>query len=121
MDTKQDKRFSTNPLVTQGATIRFYASAPLVSSDGCVLGTLLVYDTKPRPCEDLKAKQLLVHLATLSMKMVHEQSTVEPTQREILVYDPSPTPEEWEGSEVDIDELEEWIYTTCKSSSFTIS
>ncbi len=46
-DSRKDKRFIGNPLVTEYDAI-FYAGAPLVDSDGFKLGTLCVYDAKPR-------------------------------------------------------------------------
>ena len=47
-DTHEDARFAANPMVTAGPKMRFYAGAPLVSSDGQALGTLCVVDRKPR-------------------------------------------------------------------------
>ncbi len=47
-DTHADPRFADNPLVTHPPNIRFYAGHPLKMVDNIRVGTLCVYDTKPR-------------------------------------------------------------------------
>ncbi|WP_426177177.1 PAS domain S-box protein [Massilia sp. TWR1-2-2] len=48
-DTREDTRFSCNPLVTGAPGLRFYAGELLKSAEGLPLGTLCVLDTAPRP------------------------------------------------------------------------
>ena len=61
-------RFKDNPLVTGAPHIRFYAGAPLVTSNGMRLGSLCVIDVEPR---NLDAEQLMV-LANFAEVVVRE-------------------------------------------------
>jgi GAF domain-containing protein len=47
-DTTKDVRTQKNPLVTGAPYVRFYAGAPLKLSSGEVVGTISIWDTRPR-------------------------------------------------------------------------
>lgn len=47
-DTLLDPCFAENPFVLGDPKIRFYAGTPLVAPNGHILGTVCVFDTKPR-------------------------------------------------------------------------
>lgn len=67
-DTKEDPRFSCNPLVTGAPGLRFYAGALLKTSDGVPLGTLCVLDVQPRP-GGLSSRESLV-IDTLAQQVM---------------------------------------------------
>ena len=48
-DAHADPRFASNPLVTGGPRIRFYAAVPMRTPDGHALGTVCVISDEPRP------------------------------------------------------------------------
>ena len=67
-DALLDARFVNNPLVTGDPHIRFYAGAPLFTSEGFGLGTLCVIDRQPRK---LSAEQTAA-LTALARLVVNE-------------------------------------------------
>ncbi|MFG6443815.1 ATP-binding protein [Microbacterium sp. P07] len=63
-DAREDPRFADNPFVTgEIASVRFYASSPLITPEGIPIGTLCVFDeeTGELTPEDSRALALLAH------------------------------------------------------------
>lgn len=69
-DTHLDARFFRNPLVTGEPFVRFYAGAPLLTTDGYALGTLCVVDYVPRllTSEKRDALRSLSHLVMTQLE-----------------------------------------------------
>lgn len=72
-DTLADARFSAHPMVTGEPKIRFYAGAPLLTSQGHAIGAICVIDTVPR---QLNAEQLksLRYMAQQVIVMLENRS-----------------------------------------------
>lgn len=74
-DTSLDPRFVDNPIVTGDLNVRFYAGAPLKTSDGHHLGTLCILDSKPRKLEPAQVEglRILAHqvMAHLELRKSH--------------------------------------------------
>ena len=66
-DARADERFRSNPLVFADPHIRFYAGAPLQTTEGHNLGTLCVIDREPRDLGP-EQRELLHRLAQLAMR-----------------------------------------------------
>jgi PAS domain S-box-containing protein len=72
LDTANDPVFADFELVRGPARVRYYAGAPLISSEGAPLGALCVIDSAPRtkPLTDLQREGLTV-LAEAVMRRLH--------------------------------------------------
>jgi signal transduction histidine kinase len=66
-DARKDSRFVDNPIVTKQGAI-FYVGAPLISEEGFPLGTLCVFDVKPRKL-NLKEKEIIIAMAKQVVKL----------------------------------------------------
>ncbi|QRV75076.1 protein-histidine kinase [Ceratobasidium sp. AG-Ba] len=68
LDTCLDWRFANNPLVTGPPHIRFYAGAPLRTSDGYNVGSLCVIDDRPRDEFTPRQRHTLKEFAAIVMR-----------------------------------------------------
>ncbi|GAA1987725.1 hypothetical protein GCM10009817_31610 [Terrabacter lapilli] len=58
-DASLDERFRRNPFVTGVlGNVRFYASAPLATPDGVIIGRLCVFDSHPRQLDAMQEQSL---------------------------------------------------------------
>ncbi|MEI8396573.1 MAG: response regulator [Rhodospirillaceae bacterium] len=69
-DAMENPRFCDNPLVTGAPGIRFYAGAPLVTSDHFKIGTLCIIDNIPRKHFSEQEKAILVDIADAVMNEI---------------------------------------------------
>ena len=76
-DALEDERFFDNGLVTSEPKIRFYAGAPLITTDGFPLGTICVIDRVPRALNSdqlLALKALANHVITqFELRLSHRK------------------------------------------------
>ncbi|MGI4848707.1 MAG: PAS domain-containing protein, partial [Janthinobacterium lividum] len=68
-DTRLDPRFADLPLVIGSAAVRFYAAAPLLTTDGFCIGALCVLDHVPRQL-DGQQRDALATLARMVMRQM---------------------------------------------------
>ncbi|RDB26087.1 Hybrid signal transduction histidine kinase B [Hypsizygus marmoreus] len=68
LDTHSDWRFAKNPLVTGHPHLRFYAGAPLRTSDGFNIGTLAVIDDSARDDFSPRQRHTLKEFAAIAMR-----------------------------------------------------
>ena len=74
-DAATDARFFDSPLVADGG-IRFYAGAPLISGNGCAVGTICVVDAVARTIEPWQEKMLQI-LARQAMAQLRLRQLVD--------------------------------------------
>jgi signal transduction histidine kinase len=75
-DALLDERFRDNPIVL-GLGVRFYAGAPLRTSDGHNIGTLCIYDFKPRPDLTSAQRETITDLAASVMDDLEARLTAQ--------------------------------------------
>lgn len=68
LDASKDERFRSNALVTGYPNIRFYAGAPLITSEGHALGSLCLIAPKPRSTFSDRDQQILGDLAAMVLE-----------------------------------------------------
>jgi signal transduction histidine kinase len=70
-DARQDARFADNPAVDTPGGIRFYAGAPLLTTDGFAIGALCVVDAEPRRLglDQLQALRALARQVTSQLEL----------------------------------------------------
>jgi PAS domain S-box-containing protein len=71
-DSELDERFKDNPLHTGAPHVRFYAGAPLITSNGFKLGTLCVIDSEPKSLTE-QQKSILRKLANQVMILIESR------------------------------------------------
>nr|WP_268890154.1 PAS domain S-box protein [Gloeocapsopsis dulcis] len=83
-DAQQDMRFSDNPLVTSGPQIRFYAGAPLKTSEDVAVGSLCAIDYVPRSLspEQQEALEILGRQVVTQLKLRRNIAELEEALRQ---------------------------------------
>lgn len=68
LDAQEDWRFANNPQVVAAPYIRFYAGAPIRTSEGHNVGSLCIIDDKPRTEFPPRSRLILKEFAAVSMR-----------------------------------------------------
>ncbi|MEZ4452692.1 MAG: GAF domain-containing sensor histidine kinase [Nannocystaceae bacterium] len=77
-DAREDPRVADHPLVCRGPELRFYAGAPLITSDGFRIGALCVLDRGPRrlSSEQRAGLEALARQAIALLELRHGDRTL---------------------------------------------
>ena len=76
-DTFSDDRFADNPLVINEPRVRFYAGYPLILEDGSCIGTLCLFDIRPRSMDENDLERLH-DLADIALQEIYRFADVKP-------------------------------------------
>jgi len=78
-DATKDLRLCKSPLVSGKSAVRFFAAAPLITSDGYVLGTLSVLDRRRRDLNPAHASALrsLASAVIAQLELRHKEQEIE--------------------------------------------
>jgi len=88
-DPLNDYRFATNHLVHGNPNIRFYAGAPLESSNGNVIGTLCVIDNQPRTITESQKNALkllakkVMEILEIKKKLAEQNNVIEKSSQRL--------------------------------------
>lgn len=69
-DAREDMRFHDNPVVTGTPFIRFYAGAPILLPNGYTIGTVCIFDPRPRHDFGMMECARLSNLAKLALSAI---------------------------------------------------
>lgn len=85
-DSRIDERFHDNPFVLNGSAI-FYAGVPLISIDGQKLGTLCVYDVKPRNLSEsqINALKILAKQVMILFEKEYQSEVMKDLQKKLKI------------------------------------
>ena len=80
-DATRDQRFRDNPLVLGAPDFRFYAGAPIVTTDGFALGTVCVIDREKRALSPAQAEALRALSRMVVALLEHDKNLRDESRR----------------------------------------
>ncbi|MER0238077.1 HWE histidine kinase domain-containing protein [Fulvimarina sp. MAC8] len=79
-DTSEDPRFCNNPLVVEDPKLRFYAGAAIKTAEGVPIGTVCVFDVKPRNLDAHQSRTLMLLARQARTQLELRRSLIEREQ-----------------------------------------